>query len=815
MANFSSDSTTTLETGIGRELDQNHDIIALDSGGYVVVGHGLGTEPGYGEDSSQDGLNRDVQLIFVDENGDAGSILNVTSSSGDIDRDFSVTKTSDGNIAIVWIREYDMGGGTITSDVMLSVFKEDGTQVTDGVVLQAGSAALQAGSPSVTGLLDGNLMVTWDTTGDNGLGTDGAIGRVFEQNGNPQGSAFEITDASDVNPDPTDLDSATLASGDVVVVWTENDSGSGDGSGGAVMVSILGADGTQKLAPTVVNTSTSGTQTVHDVVAFEGGGFAVSWLDTGSSSTKRIKARSFDATGTPISNEITVRGQYLDQNMSSALVAVPGDRFAVLASQTTSTPYIQVYTSEGIYEGPSSYLTGISDGGNAGKVLGAAILADGTLAVSYSEKGTNLSPFPQAEVHIYEANLVESLYWTGNDKDNNKDGGEGADELDGGEGDDHINGKGGDDEIEAGRGDDVIKGGAGHDDIDGDYGDDRLLGGSGDDRIDGDDGDDYLDGGSGNDRMYGDDGDDILKGGKGDDDMDGGDEDDELYGGDGDDDMDGDDNDDFLDGGDGDDDMEGGEGDDRLLGGAGNDYMEGGDHNDVLEGGDGDDSLYGDDGKDILRGGDGNDDLDGDYGKDKLFGDKGDDNLDGGDGNDTLDGGTGDDELYGSDGKDTLDGGKGNDELNGEDGNDTLDGGKGDDLLEGEDGDDTLDGGKGDDTLEGGYGRDVMTGGKGIDTFIFRAAPDSPTDTPDEITDFTSGEDVLHFDQFALIYYGSAPTLTFVGKDAFSGTGAEVRFEKRGKSTFVEVDVDADGTGDFELELKGKMNLVADDFLFT
>ncbi|KQN04932.1 hypothetical protein ASE85_08095 [Sphingobium sp. Leaf26] len=61
--------------------------------------------------------------------------------------------------------------------------------------------------------------------------------------------------------------------------------------------------------------------------------------------------------------------------------------------------------------------------------------------------------------------------------------------------------------------------------------------------------------------------------------------------------------------------------------------------------------------------------------------------------------------------------------------------------LDGSYGDDQLLGGAGQDRLEGGYGNDILTGGAGGDIFFWGSAEQGW----DSITDFTPGEDQLHF----------------------------------------------------------------------
>ena len=87
---------------------------------------------------------------------------------------------------------------------------------------------------------------------------------------------------------------------------------------------------------------------------------------------------------------------------------------------------------------------------------------------------------------------------------------------------------------------------------------------------------------------------------------------------------------------------------DLLVGDGSGNILEGGDGNDTLHGGGGDDTLIGGDGNDTLHGDAGNDTLKGGQGADTLTGGAGADHLYGGvdDARDTLTGGTGGDTFY-------------------------------------------------------------------------------------------------------------------------------------------------------------------------
>lgn len=293
----------------------------------------------------------------------------------------------------------------------------------------------------------------------------------------------------------------------------------------------------------------------------------------------------------------------------------------------------------------------------------------------------------------------------------------------------------------------------------------------------------------------------------------------------------------------------GGAGDDTLDGGAGNDVLRGDAGNDHLDGGAGIDTASwagssqsvaasladgtGVDagGTDILTG---IENLTGGLGDDRLTGDDGANILDGGAGNDTLSGGLGNDILSGGVGQDLasyadaaagvrvslaittwqVTGGAGTDRLLGiED----LDGSAHDDRLTGNGlanaidggaGNDALSGAAGNDTLIGGAGQDTLSGGTGADVFVFRAATESPFDTPDTITDFVTGD---RLDLSGIDANGTDPgdgdfTLSATRT---SGTTGELVFLGGHLYGYV----DADDVADLHLILLNRAGFGAADFI--
>ncbi|MHC5112573.1 MAG: Ig-like domain-containing protein, partial [Planctomycetota bacterium] len=367
------------------------------------------------------------------------------------------------------------------------------------------------------------------------------------------------------------------------------------------------------------------------------------------------------------------------------------------------------------------------------------------------------------------------------------DGGTDDDVITGSSGDDIINGYAGDDHLVGDNESDTIDGGAGDDILEGGTGEDYLTGGPGDDVIDGNvsantNDDRLIDtaifsgnaadysitiAGSGSESVItvtdlntgdGDDGTDTL-------------EDIEVL--------------QFADGpvdlpyyiadwtlastingGTNDDVITGSSGADIINGLAGDDHLAGDNEGDTIDGGAGDDLLEGGTGADFLTGGPGDDIIDGNSSAntsdDRLVdtaiysGNKA--------GYTVTSTGTGTTQVFTITDIDSSDGDDGTDTLEDievlqfADGSidlpyhisdwtlaSTINGGSENDEIYGSSGADIISGNAGNDLLSGGNEGDTLTGGTGRDRFVYDAAGRSSVTNLDEITDFTSGEDVIHF----------------------------------------------------------------------
>lgn len=146
----------------------------------------------------------------------------------------------------------------------------------------------------------------------------------------------------------------------------------------------------------------------------------------------------------------------------------------------------------------------------------------------------------------------------------------------------------------------------------------------------------------------------------------------------------------------------------------------------------------------------------------------------------------------------------GRDRLFGNGGNDTLDGLSADDLLSGGDGNDRLIGGTGRDTLAGGLGADVLSGRAGPDRFVF-AAGESDAATPDHITDFAHGTDLLDLRALGPLAFGTGP-ITGIG---------QVRAVTVGGTTEIRVNLSGGPAPELLIVLDNAAAVDGGDFLFA
>ena len=120
-----------------------------------------------------------------------------------------------------------------------------------------------------------------------------------------------------------------------------------------------------------------------------------------------------------------------------------------------------------------------------------------------------------------------------------------------------------------------------------------------------------------------------------------------------------------------------------------------------------------------------------------------------------------------------------------------------------------------------GYGAHRLVGGQGANIYTFLSVSDSTPELRDVIQNFDPAKDVIDLSRMdANLTTAGIQHFTFIGTAAFSGTGAQVRYQLDPALgvTYVEADLAGDSanpTPDFEFTLMGLVPLTAANFALT
>lgn len=339
-------------------------------------------------------------------------------------------------------------------------------------------------SPSITTLIDGSFVITWQSNNQDGDGA-GIYGQHFNADGTVIGNEFKVnTYTANANEQSAPAITA-LADGGFVIVWQSTTQ---DGDGFGIYAQRYNADGTAAGSEFRVNAYTAGDQTEPSISGLYDGGFVVSYSSTGQEDDSGIFAQRFDAQG----NRIILS----TNNSPTGDVAITGiNKVGALLTATNTladndglgTITYSWYADSTLLSTGNSYTITNNEAGKSIHVI-----------ASY----TDLLGTQETKSSLNTAAIIGNLEIYGDS------GGSKADNLIGGAGNDKLYGLNMNDSLSGGAGDDILYGG---------YGNDSLIAADGNDQLYGEQDNDYLEGNNGNDTLDGGLGADTLIGGVGND----------------------------------------------------------------------------------------------------------------------------------------------------------------------------------------------------------------------------------------------------------------------------------------------------------
>jgi serralysin len=128
-------------------------------------------------------------------------------------------------------------------------------------------------------------------------------------------------------------------------------------------------------------------------------------------------------------------------------------------------------------------------------------------------------------------------------------------------------------------------------------------------------------------------------------------------------------------------------------------------------------------------------------------------------------------------------------------------------------------GGNSENNIVAGLGREYLFGGAGKNIFTYLTPTGTATDSSSSvITNFDPAKDVINLSSIdADLSAAGVQSFTFIGTDAFTSSGAEVRYQQNTTTdtTTIQVAMAGDSSSDLTITINGLLTLTSDNFALT
>lgn len=452
----------------------------------------------------------------------------------------NIAALADGRFVASWT-DFSLQGDRDSAGIRGQILNSDGSLSGIEFLVNTRTSNQQI-SPVVSSLSSGQFVIAWV---DNGRSNGPAIAaQIFNSNGTRSGGEIlvdEVFAGESNSPQITGL-----SNGNFVVSWQSSNSSGGDTSPSVIRARIIAADGSRLGSELQINSTTAYEQMEPSVTALANGRFVVVWTDNSRAYDVAyvgadVRAQVFEADGSALGREMLIGKTTLGEQNQPDIASLDDGRFVVVwADQFNDLSglqphhyydiFAQVYNIDGSTSGAQFLVNTTQSGFQTFPEV--SVLADGRFVVVWHDASPPNTTHPVNAVRgqIFDPRLA-AVNLTGTSEGDDFRGTRYDDTIVGNDGDDRIFGRSGADVLSGGLGNDLIRGEAGNDKLTGGLGDDLIYGDNDIDYLYGGVGNDTLDGGAGNDILFGQVGNDVLKAGTGSDRLIGGANRDLLYGG--------------------------------------------------------------------------------------------------------------------------------------------------------------------------------------------------------------------------------------------------------------------------------------------
>ncbi|MDP2507300.1 cadherin repeat domain-containing protein, partial [Oceanobacter sp. 3_MG-2023] len=282
--------------------------------------------------------------VSVDENTAIGSVIHTVTADDSGDISGGVTFSLSGDDAALF--SIDASTGDVSLNTILDAETRTDYSLIITVTDAAGNYSSQAVALTVNDLDESaptftsgaaGYVVSW-TTADDSDGS-GIVGQRYDANGQTLGDEFQIN--TTVAGDQSESSVTTLLDGSFIVVWTTAD----DGDGSGIVSQRFSASGERIGSETVINSSTTGSQSAAQVEALGSGGYVVVWTSNGQDGdADGVYARIYDADGNAISAELAVNSYTTNNQNDASVTALADGGFVVTwTSESQDGGYFSTY----------------------------------------------------------------------------------------------------------------------------------------------------------------------------------------------------------------------------------------------------------------------------------------------------------------------------------------------------------------------------------------------------------------------------------------------------------------------------------------
>ncbi|HVF94057.1 MAG TPA: Ig-like domain-containing protein [Sphingomonas sp.] len=291
-------------------------ITSLASGGFVVS---WTDASGLGPDTK--GASVRAQLYSATGTKIGGEFL-VNTTTLNSQNNVVMTGLASGGFVATWTDSSGQGGDPTAPSVKAQLFAANGSKIGGEFLVNTAVAGSQD-QPAITSLSNGGFVIVWrDVSLQGDTSGAGVKAQVYDANGAKVGGEL-LVNTTTVNTQDQPVVVA-MPGGGFTVTWHDNSILAADASGFGIKAQVFDNAGTKLGSEVQINTVTGGNQEQPSIAALASGALVVTWTDfsgIGGDADGAVKMQMFAPTAGSVSNLTVSASQLSETSMQNVAVA--------------------------------------------------------------------------------------------------------------------------------------------------------------------------------------------------------------------------------------------------------------------------------------------------------------------------------------------------------------------------------------------------------------------------------------------------------------------------------------------------------------